>query len=80
MQTVQVGQFKTNFSDILKQVSNGEEFIIEYGKRHTKVAKIVPYKEEVKQRVFGQMQGKLDIPKDFNNDSDEIEKLFYGVE
>ncbi len=78
MQTVQVGQFKTNFSDILKQVSNGEEFIIEYGKRHTKVAKIVPYKEEVEQRIFGQMQGEIDIPEDFNNNSKEIETLFYG--
>ena len=80
MQTVQVGQFKTNFSEILKKVSSGEEFVIEYGKRHKKVAKIVPYKEESKQRIFGQMQGKLDIPNDFNNDSEEIEKLFYGVE
>jgi antitoxin (DNA-binding transcriptional repressor) of toxin-antitoxin stability system len=79
MQTVQVGQFKTNFSDILKQVTNGEEFIIEYGKRHTKVAKIVPYKEELKQRIFGQLQGKLDIPADFNRDSEEIEKMFYGI-
>ena len=78
MQTVQVGQFKTNFSEILKQVSSGEEFVIEYGKRHTKVAKIVPYKEEVEQRIFGQMQGEIDIPEDFNNNSQEIENLFYG--
>lgn len=79
MQTVQVGQFKTNFSDILKRVSTGEEFVIEYGKRHTKVAKIVPYKEESKRRTFGQLKGKLDIPVDFNNDSQEIENLFYSV-
>ncbi|SMN15294.1 prevent-host-death protein [uncultured Candidatus Thioglobus sp.] len=79
MQTVQVGQFKTNFSDILKRVSSGEEFIIEYGKRHTKVAKIVPYKEEPKQRVFGQLKGKLDIPTDFNNNFQEVEDLFYSV-
>lgn len=63
----------------MKQVSSGEEFIIEYGKCHIKVAKIVPYKEEFKQRIFDQIQGKIDIPKDFNNDSEEIEKLFYGA-
>ncbi|ALE52219.1 hypothetical protein SP60_02585 [Candidatus Thioglobus autotrophicus] len=79
MQTVQVGQFKTNFSDILKRVSSGEEFIIEYGKRHKKVAKIVPYKENTEQRVFGQMQGKINIPKGFNDDSQEVDELFYGV-
>jgi hypothetical protein len=39
----------------------------------------VPYKEETKQRVFGQLKGKIDIPVDFNHDSQEIEKLFYSV-
>lgn len=78
MQTVQVGQFKTHFSAILKQVTNGEEFIIEYGKRHTKVARIVPYKETSKPRIFGQLQGTLNIPDDFNHDSEALETLFYG--
>ena len=34
MQTLQVGQIKSDFSNILKQVQeNGEKFIIEYGKK-----------------------------------------------
>ena len=79
MKTVQVGQFKTNFSEILKKVSSGEEFVIEYGKRHTKVAKIIPYTDDAKKRVFGQLKGKLNIPDDFNDDSAELDKLFYGA-
>jgi antitoxin (DNA-binding transcriptional repressor) of toxin-antitoxin stability system len=78
MQTLQLGQFEANFSDILKRVSVGEEFVIEYGKHHKKVAKIVPYEEDFKQRIFGQMYGKLDIPVNFNQDLEEVEKLFYG--
>lgn len=79
MQTVQVGELKRDFSNILKQVGSGEEFVVEYGKNHEKVAKIIPYKEKLEKRVFGQLKGKIDIPVDFNHDSQEIEKLFYSV-
>jgi len=78
MQTVQVGELKRDFSNILKQVGSGEEFVVEYGKNHEKVAKIIPYKEKLEKRVFGQLKGKIDIPDDFNNESDEINNLFYS--
>lgn len=49
MQSIQVGQLKNDFSKILKLVqNNGETFIIEYGKKHQKVAMLVPYKGKKK--------------------------------
>jgi len=79
MQTIQVGQLKSEFSSVLEQVQqDGETFIIEFGKKHKKVAMIVPYKEESKKRVFGQLKGKLNIPTDFDDESDEINNMFYG--
>jgi hypothetical protein len=35
--TLQVGEFKAHFSDILKKVENSEEFIISFGKQKQKV-------------------------------------------
>lgn len=79
MQTIQVGQLKSEFSSVLERVQKeGETFIIEFGKKHKKVAMIVPYTEEPKKRIFGQLQGTLNIPDDFNEESDEINAMFYG--
>ena len=79
MQTVQVGQFKAEFSSILDQVQNrGEKFIIEYGKQHKKVAMLVPFEEEKRQRVFGQLKGKINIPDNFDDEDEEINEMFYG--
>jgi antitoxin (DNA-binding transcriptional repressor) of toxin-antitoxin stability system len=79
MQTIQVGKLKSEFSSVLERVQkDGETFIIEFGKKHKKVAMIVPYKEEPKKRVFGQLKGTLNIPDDFDEESEEINQMFYG--
>ena len=79
MQSIQVGQFKAEFSSILEKIQNdGEKFVIEFGKKHKKVAMIVPYVEETKKRKFGQLEGQMKIPDDFDEESKEINKMFYG--
>jgi len=79
MQSIQVGKFKAELSSILKKVEkNGESFIIEFGKKHKKVAMLVPYKEEKKPRKFGQLKGKVDIPENFDDENREINRIFYG--
>ena len=79
MQTIQVGQLKSEFSSVLERVEKeGEIFIIEFGKKHKKVAMLVPYKEKSKKRVFGQLKGTLNIPDDFDEESEEINEMFYG--
>jgi hypothetical protein len=34
--------------------------------------------KNMKKRVFGQMSGKLNIPDGFNDESDEINEMFYS--
>lgn len=34
---------KNDFSNVLKSVQKGEKFVIEYGRKHEKIAMIVPY-------------------------------------
>ena len=78
MKVVQVGQFKAEFSSILQEVRTMKEtFVIEYGKKHTKMAMLVPYSEMKKKRTFGQLAGTYNVPDDFNEESDEINSMFY---
>jgi len=79
MQTIQVGELKAQFSDILEKVEkSGETFVIEYGKRRKKVAMLVPFREEKKSRKFGQLKGKIVVPDNFDDESEEIDAMFYG--
>jgi len=79
MQSIQVGQFKSEFSAILHKVQHqGEKYIIEYGKKHKKVAMLVPYVEEKKQRVFGQLAGTINIAENFDDECSQINDMFYG--
>jgi len=54
-----VGEFKSNFSAVLKKVLAGEEIGISYGKRKEIVARLVP-KDEIKKpkRKIGILEGK----------------------
>ncbi len=57
MKAIQVGELKSHFSEILQQIqTSGEQYIIEYGKKHHKVAMLVPYDksyERAQERKFG---------------------------
>ena len=79
MKSIQVGQFKAELSSILEQVQKaGETFVIEFGKKHKKVAMLVPYEENKKVRKFGQLEGKITISENFDDESKEINEMFYG--
>ena len=79
MQSIQVGQLKSEFSSILKQVQNLKEtFVIEFGKKHKKVAMLVPYEENKKVRKFEQLKGKITIQDNFDDEDEEINEMFYG--
>ena len=79
MQSIHIGKFKAELSSILEKVKkNGESFVIEFGKKHKKVAMLVPYKEEKKPRKFGQLKGKIEIPENFDDENREINRIFYG--
>ena len=81
MKSIQVGQFKAELSSILEEVQKlGETFVIEFGKKHKKVAMLVPYEQKKKVRKFGQLEGKLHIPDNFDDELEEINGMFYGSE
>ncbi len=81
MQTLSVAEFKANLSSILQQMQeDGEEIIIAFGRGHKKVAKLVPYMEDTGHRVFGQFKGMVEIPKNFDEENEAINAMFYGNE
>lgn len=48
-----VGDFKAHFSSLLKQVMNGEEVQILYGRAKKPVASLTKYQEKTKKRPLG---------------------------
>ena len=59
MITLSVGEFKANFSEMLKRVLAGEEIGISYGKNKEVVARLVPKSTAKKERrKIGILEGK----------------------
>jgi prevent-host-death family protein len=60
MKSVAVGEFKAQFSSIIKDLQEGHPITITYGKKRTKLAVLVPYDQFVKsaERQIGVLQGK----------------------
>jgi antitoxin (DNA-binding transcriptional repressor) of toxin-antitoxin stability system len=79
MKTIQVGDLKTHFSEILNSVKNGDEIIISYGRKKEKIAKIIPYNNEIpnKPRKIGILKGKASfkIEDDFEMTTEEFLNL-----
>ncbi len=78
MKTMSVGEFKANFSEVLKKVLAGEEIGILYGKRKEIVAKLVPKTAGKKvRRKIGILEGKGKVK--FSTDFKMTEEEFLGV-
>lgn len=43
MQTIQVGEFKARFSEMIDSVRAGETIVVAYGRNQEKVAALIPY-------------------------------------
>lgn len=76
MQIINIHEAKTNLSRLIEKTLAGEDVII--AKAGKPVAKLVAYKEKVKPRKPGLWKGKIWISDDFNDEDEEINKLFYG--
>ncbi|MDR3037325.1 MAG: type II toxin-antitoxin system Phd/YefM family antitoxin [Coriobacteriales bacterium] len=79
MTAMTVGELKANFSEVLTNVQNGEEYQILYGRSKKPVAKIVAIEDEALPRRLGPLEGKASfaIGDDFKFKSlDE----FFGLE
>ena len=61
MQTVQVGEFKARFSEMIDAVRAGETVIVSYGRSHEIVAALVPIDQLTQRppRQLGVLAGQL---------------------
>lgn len=78
MKTLTVGNLKANFSEVLKSIQNGEEVIIEFGKKRDKIAVIIPYhKYTTRQRKVGILKGhaSFEMKSDFSMSDEELLSL-----
>jgi antitoxin (DNA-binding transcriptional repressor) of toxin-antitoxin stability system len=48
MKTMPVGELKSHFSEVIEAIKNGEQIVISYGKKKTKIAVIIPYSQYAK--------------------------------
>lgn len=78
METMSVGEFKANFSEVLKKVIAGEEIAISYGKSKEIVARLIPnIPTKKKRRIIGLLEGKGYVH--FSNKFQITEKEFPGL-
>lgn len=74
MKSLTATEVKSNFTDILAQVKNGENFKVLYGKSKEPVAMIVPI-DKKKSRKIGILDGKASFKKSGNGKITEEEFL-----
>ncbi|MCK4516120.1 MAG: type II toxin-antitoxin system prevent-host-death family antitoxin [Spirochaetaceae bacterium] len=76
MKTMQVGELKARFSEVVEEVKNGEEIVISYGKRKENVAVIIPYATYQKRNKvkLGLLRGRghVTFAQDFKMDPEEL--------
>lgn len=79
MKTIQIGELKTHFSKILNDVKNGDEIIISYGRKKEKIAKIIPFKNNLntKPRKLGVFKDKVKYK--IHNDFEMTEEEFLNL-
>ncbi len=78
MKTMNIGDLKTNFSETLKEVKNGEKIAIAYGKKKEIIAFIIPNEaKKPKKRKLGILEGKGKVI--FADDFKMTEEEFLGL-
>ena len=45
MKIMPVGELKRHFSEVLADIQNGEQIVISYGRKKTKVAVVIPFSQ-----------------------------------
>jgi len=76
MKSIQVGELKARFSEVLSEVKAGKTVVISYGRKHEKVAALVPYPPTAQPatRTLGVLAGraKARFAKDFSISDEEL--------
>jgi antitoxin (DNA-binding transcriptional repressor) of toxin-antitoxin stability system len=74
MRTMSVGEFKAHFSQVLKDVENGEKIGITFGRKKEVKAFLVPSDEQKEPRKLGILEGrgKVVFKDDFKITEEEL--------
>jgi len=79
MKTLQVAEAKTHFSSVMKDIQDGNEVAIAYGKKKQTIAVIIPYEKwkkskKLKKRELGALKGKVKVKfsRDFKMSDEEL--------
>lgn len=75
LQMTNIYKAKTNFSQLVNLALAGEDVVI--AKAGKPVVKLVPYTVRKKPRTFGKFKGQISVPDNFDDEDEEINKLFY---
>ena len=77
MKMVNIAEAKAKFSEISRQVQNGERIVL--CKNNKPFAQITPLKPTPEgKRPLGLARGMMPLPKDFNEPDPQLEADFYG--
>lgn len=76
MQTIQVGEFKARFSEIIEAVRAGETVVVSYGRSRENVAALIPFNQlpAAEPRNLGILSGQASVTfaPDFEMSDDEL--------
>lgn len=76
MQIINIHQAKSNLSRLVEKALKGDDVII--ARAGKPVARLVAYKKKLQPRKLGLWKGKVWVSPDFDEEDEEINKLFYG--
>jgi len=76
MKTMSVGEFKTNFSEVIEQVKEGEKFAVTFGKKKEVVGYFVAEIPKQSKRKLGILEGKATFT--FGDDFEMTTEEFLG--
>lgn len=72
---VNISEAKTNLSKLVDMAFHGEKVVI--AKNNLPLVDLVVHKPSGK-RKFGLLKGQFELPEDFFDEDEEINKMFYG--
>lgn len=78
MKITNIYQAKTQLSSLVDEAISGKEVII--ARSGKPLVRLIPYTPVMKERKPGVLAGKIQIPSDFDETSQEVLELFYSTE
>ena len=76
MHVSNINNAKTKLSELIKRALGGEEVVI--ANAGEPMVRLVPFRQDLKPRVGGQLKGQIWIADNFDEFDEELEEEFYG--